>query len=141
MACGANDDRSTTAAPSGLSGAAGTGVEGTVTCGGAICRRADGPGLMLPVEACCVDHFTRTCGVLMGTSCRKQPEPHPTCASLDWRDFGLILFGCCVDNKCGLYDEFEGGCRDVESLQAEAMATGEDVTLLPPAMACDSQVR
>lgn len=110
-------------------------------CGGEICQPYSGPGLNLPLAACCADQFSKTCGVQIGSSCRKPPEKsHPTCASVDMSGFGFVLFGCCVDNKCGLVDSFSGGdtCRDIESIQAMADMMGRGGFLpLPPAMSCE----
>lgn len=140
-ACGGKDGASTTQ-PAGISGVAGgTSIEGAITCGGTLCAPFNGPGLNFPLQPCCADQFSRTCGIRSGSACLKAPARHPTCSSLDLTDFspGLVLFGCCTNNKCGLLDPFEGTgtCRDIETIQAEAAAAGDDSSGLPQPMACD----
>lgn len=136
LGCGNKDDAAT-APPAGLAGVAGTGAAGAIPCGGKLCLPFNGPGLMLPVPACCADQFAQTCGVLLGSQCKKAPPPGETCASFDVRDFGLILFGCCAGNQCGLLDEFDNVCRSIESLQSEfAMEEGPAPVEFPAPAAC-----
>jgi hypothetical protein len=136
-ACGSDDAGTQQSAAVGAGG--GGSFDGAVSCGGVVCRQFNGPGLALPLPACCFEAFTNSCGFRQGTSCRKQPPAHPTCASIDGTDFGFIYFGCCTDHKCGLLDESQSlGCRDIETLQAEATARGEEGFIeFPPAMSCD----
>ena len=60
-ACGG--DKSSATTPGAATGAAGGYVPMNVPCGGAVCQAFYGPGLNAPLEACCADEFTKTCGV------------------------------------------------------------------------------
>jgi len=135
--CGSSEDDEGQAA-SGVTGVGGAGnLDGAVACGGIAFPQFNGPGFQLPLPACCYEAFTKTCGYRMGSSCQKAPPAHPTCASIDGTDFGFVLFGCCAENKCGLIEEGVG-CRDIETLEAEAAARGESGFIqFPPAMSCE----
>jgi hypothetical protein len=119
--CGGDDEPETSASPAvSTAGGGGTGAGAPVTCGGQVCKPLEAPGLQAPLKACCMDQFTASCGVTVGTACNKVPEAHATCPSLDMSGFGLVFFGCCTANKCGLTGSFlMNECRDLETLRAE----------------------
>lgn len=139
LSCASKDSGSTSRSAAATGGSGGW-VDGAFSCGGAICAPLTAPGLMLPLEACCADPFTQTCGVRRGSSCLKRPPVHPTCGSVDLRDIGFVMLGCCTNQKCGLIDPFEPGgmCVDIETWKSQLAMTGEDLSLLPPAMACEA---
>jgi hypothetical protein len=135
--CGGSEEGEGEAASAAIGAGGAASLDGAVGCGGVACPQFNGPGLQLPLPACCFEAFTNTCGYRMGSSCQKAPPAHPTCASIDGQDFGFVLFGCCTENKCGLIQEGVG-CMDIETWQAQAMANGEtDFLEFPPAMSCE----
>lgn len=118
-----DDDAGATATGASVMSTGGASAEpAKAPCGGAICSPFTGPGLTAPLQACCADQFTQKCGVQIGASCMKAPEPHPTCASVQLGPVG-VAFGCCAENKrCGLTGLFFGDtCRDLDAIKAGSM--------------------
>jgi hypothetical protein len=83
------------------------------------------PGLNVPLQACCSDAFTGTCGNIIGSSCRPLPAPHPTCPSVDLTFF--VYIGCCTNGQCGVTGGpgmEDGGCVDLATARMGGMMGG-----------------
>jgi hypothetical protein len=114
-ACGGDDgggNAKTNASSQEKAGSGATKDNEGVPCGKSMCTAPTGS----TSQACCIDQFSGTCGVVGGGTCRAAPKTDDRCPVPDLKlmlpSNGSISqpVGCCTsDNECGV--DFGVGCQ------------------------------
>jgi hypothetical protein len=103
-------------------GSGGAAPAGSVPCGENNCTPPEGS----TSQACCKEHFTGACGVLVAGSCTDPPKPPPPgCPALP-ATMGLQITACCtMAGQCGVdLTMFGMGCVDLATAAKQAMMMG-----------------